>query len=1043
MKQLPDWQNLDVLHIGREEPRASLIPYTCERAAIAGDRGASDCYRLLNGEWDFCYADKGVAPEGFQLPDYELDAGWDTLPVPANWQMHGYDIPQYANVNYPIPFDPPYVPDENPVGCYRRWFTLPEGWSNRQVFLNFDGVNSAFYVWINGSFVGFSKVAHMPAEFDITSHLVNGENLIAVMVYKWSDGSYLEDQDFWRLSGIFRDVYLLGAPKTHIRNLVAHAELDDTYTNGSLKLDVQAVNYGDKPAELTLKTKLLYKNRAVKETEAPLPLTTDGPTALSLCIDVPGCKKWTAETPELYLLLAELWQDDQLIEVQRVDIGFRRVEIRDRQLFVNGVSIKIKGVNRHDTHSELGHVTPMEALLKDIELMKQNNVNTVRTSHYPNDPRWLELCDRYGLYVVDETDLECHGCAMQSPTGYDAGAVNILSDDSKWEKAYVDRAERMVCRDVNHPSIIIWSLGNESGYGCNHQAMRARILELDASRPIHYEGEWANKKMDEAHEWVSDIKSRMYPAVETLAEEGVRPVEEDHRPYFMCEYGHAMGLGPGSLKEYWDVIYAHDRLIGGCIWEWVDHGILTETEDGEAYYAYGGDFGEHPHDGCFCVDALNYPDRTPHTGLIELKAIYAPVRFERVGANEIKIRNLFAFRTLDHLDAAWSLVCEGEQLACGRLDLSGVAPYGEKVVKIDFEMPESGESFIEIRVNEAFDTLYCERGHEVASAQLMLDTKPEIYRIPAAAMGTLSMDEDDTHVELLGEDFSVLFEKDTGRLVSWLSAGNELIEKGPDVNLFRAYIDNDNNIRKSWDMLDLTRLLARVENFHIERLNESAVRIAVKRVYSPKIYAPILRATMTYTVYGNGSIRLNTIFEPLRELPYLPRVGLQLTMPAQFDRVLWYGKGPHENYPDLGVSALLGQYTAMVDDLHEPYVRPQENGARGGVRALAVTDILGAGLMVVGEETFEGNGFSFSAHPYSDVALHKATHTPELHAEERTVLSLDWRMGGVGSNSCGPEPQEKYRLRLTEKASFTLVLSPYNRQMGEMMNFARILPENN
>ena len=1037
MKQLPDWQNPNVLHINREEPRASLIPYTCECAAIQGDRGASDCYRLLNGTWDFCYAACGETPEGFQEPEYDLDDGWDTLPVPGNWQMHGYDIPQYANVNYPIPFDPPYVPDENPVGCYRRWFTLPDSWSDRQVFLNFDGVNSAFYVWVNGEFVGFSKVTHMPSEFDITEHVTSGDNLIAVLVYKWSDGSYLEDQDFWRLSGIFRDVYLIGAPKTHIRNIIAHADLDEAYVNGTLTADVQAINYGEEADAVSVVTRLMYKGRKVASTETAVALAAGASVSVPVTIEVPNCKKWTAETPDTYLLLTEIKKDGELIEVQRTDIGFRNVEIKNRQLYVNGVSIKLRGVNRHDTHSELGHVTPMEALIKDIELMKQHNVNTVRTSHYPNDPRWLDLCDRYGLYVVDETDLECHGCCMLPGEG----AFNRLSDDPAWQKAYVDRAERMVARDINHPSIIFWSLGNESGCGVNHQAMRARILEMDQSRPVHYEGEYANKRMHEANEWVSDMKSRMYPSVETLAAEGIVPDSEDPRPYFMCEYGHAMGLGPGSLKEYWETIYANDRLIGGCIWEWVDHGILMETEDGEQYYAYGGDFGEHPHDGNFCVDALNYPDRTPHTGLIELKKIYEPVKFELVGEKEIKIRNLFAFRTLDHLDAAWSLVCEGEQLACGRLDISGIAPYGEKTVKIDYDAPESGETFIEIRVNEAFDTLYSERGHEITATQLMLDIKPAVHYVKAEDMETVSVDEDETHVEILGENFSILFEKSSGKLVSWIASGSELIEKGPDVNLFRAYIDNDNRIRREWDMLDLTRLLARLEDFSVERMNESAVRISVSRVFCPKIYQPILRAKMTYTVFGNGAVRLNTVFEPLRELPYLPRVGLQLTMPVDYDRVLWYGYGPHENYPDINTSALLGQYAAMVDDLHEPYVRPQENGARGGVRALAVTDILGAGLLVVGEETFEDNGFSFNAHPYTDLALQKATHTPELRPEEHTVLSLDWRMGGVGSNSCGPEPQEKYRLFLTEPASFTLVLAPYNRQLGEMMTFARVLPE--
>ncbi len=1043
MKQLPDWQNPNLLHIGREEPRTSLIPYPNMRTALRGDRGASDCYRLLNGEWDFCYAGSGIIPEGFQEPDYSLDAGWDTLPVPSNWQMHGYDVPHYTNVNYPIPFDPPYVPDENPVGCYRRTFTLPEKWADREVFLNFDGVNSAFYVWVNGEFVGFSKVAHMPSEFNITSHLVSGENLLAVMVYKWSDGTYLEDQDFWRLSGIFRDVYLLGVPKTHIRNIVARPVLDDAYTDGTLSLEIEALNYGDEDAELTLCAELLHNRVSVKKTELPLALPCDGPTTINLRQVIKNCKKWTAETPNLYPLLVSLKKGDQVIEVQRVDVGFKKIELKNRQLYVNGVSVKIRGVNRHDTHCELGHVTPMEALLRDVELMKMCNVNTVRTSHYPNDPRWLDLCDRYGLYVIDETDLECHGCAHLR---FD-GCFNILSNDPTWEAAYVDRAERMVRRDINHPSIIMWSLGNESGFGCNHFAMRERILEIDSTLPIHYEGEWANAELNDAKKWVSDVKSVMYPSVEKLAEEGVRPEEEDHRPYFMCEYAHAMGLGPGSLKEYWETVYAHDRLIGGCVWEWVDHGILMENENGEEYYAYGGDFGEQPNDGCFCVDALNYPDRTPHTGLKDLKKVYEPVKFDLIGKTaegvRLNVRNLLAFSTLDHLNAVWTLICEGQQLSSGRLDLSGIAPYGAKEITVACGAVDCADVYLEIRVTEAFPTMYCDSGYEVTASQIMLsDAAVCAEYIPCADMEPLSMDEDETHVELMGEDFSILFEKRSGKMVSWITSGSELIEDAPRVNLFRAFTDNDaHSVASVWEKLDLENLLTRIEDFTAERLNESAVRISVTQVLSPKIRQPIVRSVLTYTVYGNGAVRLNATFEPLRELPYLPKLGIQMVMPAQYDRVMWYGKGPHENYPDVDASALMGQYCAKVTALHEPYIRPQENGARGGIRAVSVVNILGAGLLAVGEETYENAGFSFTAHNYSDSALHAATHTTELKAEDRTYLSLDWRMGGIGSNACGPEPQEKYRLYLKEKESFTVTLMPYSRQMGDMMNFARELPE--
>lgn len=1034
---LPDWQNPEMLHIGREEPRASLIPYLSEKDALTGERGLSDCYRLLNGRWDFFYSPIGRAPEHFQDVDYNYaDEGWDEIPVPSNWQMHGYDKPHYTNINYPIPFDLPYVPDDNPIGCYRRCFTLPEGWDEREVFLNFDGVNSAFYVWVNGSFAGFSKVSHMPSEFNITPFVTEGDNLIAVMVYKWSDGTYLEDQDFWRLSGIFRDVYLLGVPKTHIRNAAVTAVPDDSFKNGLLSAEIELVSY-DASAAATLHGKLLKNGRIVSETQISAAVQEGQSTDISFDMTVENAHLWTAETPELYQLLLEVEQNGELIEVQRVDVGFRKVEIHDRQLWVNGVSIKIKGVNRHDTHSELGHVTPIESMITDIELMKRNNVNTVRTSHYPNDPRWLDLCDRYGLYVIDETDLECHGCCV---LGYE-GSWCRLSDDPIWQAAYVNRAERMVVRDINHPSIIFWSLGNESGYGRNHLAMKKRILELDNSRPIHYEGEYAHKKLFEEGVLVSDVKSRMYTSVPALKEEALD--ETDPRPYFLCEYAHAMGLGPGSLKEYWETIYAHDRLIGGCVWEWVDHGILTETEDGETFYAYGGDFGDHPNDGCFCVDALNYPDRTPHTGLIELKKAYEPVKFDLKDAEKglLTIRNLFAFRTLDDFDASWSIVCEGETIAHGRLDLSGIAPYGEKNVALGYTLPESGESYLEIHVSEAFDQLWCERGHEITATQIMLPVQAAVTTLEADDMPALDIDEDEEHIEILGEDFSLLFDKRTGALESWIAAGNELLLGGPRVNLFRAPTDNDRNYRKNWEKLDLARLMARVESFEAQRLGESAVRIQTVTVHSPRTYMPILRSTMTYTIFGNGDVRLNTVFEPLRnDLPYLPRLGLVMEMPADFDRVMWYGLGPQENYPDVRLSALLGQYSAMVDDLHEPYVRPQENGSRGGVRALSVTDILGAGLMVIGEETYENDGFSFSAHPYTAEALDKAEHTFELKAEEKTVLSLDWRMGGIGSNSCGPLPLEKYCLTLKEPASMTLVMRPYNRQCGDMINFARRLP---
>ena len=1034
--RLPDWQNPQVLGINREAPRASGVPFDSEENALCGERGASPFYRLLNGTWEFYYAADGEAPEGFQEPDYQPEEDWDELSVPSNWQMHGYDSPQYTNINYPIPFDPPRVPDDNPVGCYRRFFTLPERWEDKRVFLNFDGVNSAFYVWVNGEFVGFSKVSHMPSEFDITDCLEQGDNLIAVMVYKWSDGTYLEDQDFWRLSGIFRDVYLLGVPQAHIRDVHALGSLDDTYTDGTLDVQADVRNYGQEEKRLTLRAKLLFEGEPVQEAQLPLTLPADGPTDAALRLQVPACRKWTAETPNLYTLLCELVEDGRVIEVQRVNVGFKRVEIRDRQLFVNGVSIKIRGVNRHDTHCELGHVTPLASLIEDVEQMKRHNVNTVRTSHYPNDPRWLDLCDLYGLYVIDETDLETHGCTFQSGDH----SINILSDDPEWRAAYLNRCERMVLRDINHPSVTFWSLGNESGYGLNQAAMRDRILELDTSRPIHlhYSDSWkAGSKAEGLHRLISDVKSWMYPSVYQLEEEGKKPADESPeagQPFFMCEYAHAMGLGPGSLKEYWETIYKYDRLIGGCVWEWVDHGLLCEDEDGNEFYAYGGDFGEYPHDGCFCVDALNYPDRTAHTGLIELKKAYEPVKFDWAdeAGGVLRARSMLAFAPLDDLDAAWSLRRDGLQVACGRLDLSGIAPGGEKRFTLPLPKCAGGEYVLEIRVNQAFDTRWAPRGYEVCASQLPVSgTAMKPVCLDKGAMEALYLDESETHAEIYGEDFSLLFEKKHGELVSWLSAGTELLLSGPKANLWRAPIDNDRNYRKNWESpdLDLNRLVERVETFALEPVDDRQIDVVISKVLSPLSRRPIARVIMRYSVFGGGQVRLNTVFEPLQEdMHFLPRLGIQLRMPRAFDRVSWYGRGPQENYPDLHEAALLGRYEAMVADLHESYIRPQENGARGGVRELAVTDILGQGLSVRAEETYQGDGFSFSARHYSDQALTEARHTNELFEEEQTVVSLDYRMGGIGSNSCGPLPMDPYLVRLNEKQGFTLLLRPCNRQ---------------
>lgn len=1021
MAYLPDWQNPDVLQIGRAKNRTTLIPYKSEKQAEKMQRALSPFYTSLNGCWDFYYADDGVCPEDFFSPDYSVN-DWDTLDVPGNWQMSGYGIPQYTNVNYPIPLDPPYVPDENPIGLYRRQFKLPGDLKGQKVFLNFDGVNSCFYVYVNGEEVGFSKVSHMPSEFDITDFVQPGDNLIAVKVFKWSDGTYLEDQDFWRLSGIFRDVYLLTVPESHVFDVRCISALENGYRDGCLRVEADILCPEGCAVEIKLydgKTLIESKKQAAAEN-------------VCACFQVKDVKKWNAEEPNLYFVHVLLIRENRILEVQRVRMGFRSIEIKDQQLFVNGVSIKLKGVNRHDTHSQLGHVTPMETLLRDVILMKQMNVNCVRTSHYPNDPRLLDLCDEYGLYVIDETDLECHGAMSGKWDNGDETNVFDFSNSPEWEKAYIDRAERMVMRDRNHASVIWWSLGNESYIGVNHLKMYDRIMELDGSRPIHYEGDRDNHQ-------ATDMVSVMYPSVYTVIEEGKK---DDSMPYFMCEYGHAMGLGPGSFEEYWDAIYASKRLIGGCVWEWVDHGMEVLTEDGERYYAYGGDFGDTPNDGNFCVDALNYPDRTPHTGLLSLKHALRPVRFTLNDDGSVSIKNTLGFVSLDRFNCLFRVLVDGESVESGKIDLSGIPAGCEKTIGGFYQTPARGEAILEFAVTEAMDTKWCEAGHEVVREQLILKAQPDIEVLPAAEMRPLRIDEDDMYLCVSGDDFEVWFDAKNGEMVSWVASGNELIESALRANFFRARTDNDIRVAKQWAAFQLDKpLQRRLVSLKVETLFAGCIRVIVKHKQSPCSHRPLIETSTMYTIFGNGDIRVETEYTPLTDkLPPLPKIGMQMVLPAAYDRLIWYGRGIGESYPDIKMHAPIGLYERMVDDTHEPYVRPQENGAHADTRAFAVLDNLGMGIMVINEKA-QGDGLSFTAHDYTDASLHAATHTPELACAEATVVSIDYAQGGIGSNICGPEPMEQYKLYLKEPATFAFVMRPYNRQNLDFTQGMRVLPE--
>jgi len=1068
-----DWENPGLLGRGVQPPHATLTPYPDEESALVGAPGHSPCWRSLNGEWRFCYLPRPeVVPADFPA-EACADDGWGTITVPSCWQMMGHGRPNYTNVAYPYPVDPPHVPDENPVGLYRTSFAVPEAWSGRRAFLNFDGVCSAFYVWVNGECVGFSKCSHMPAEFDITDQIRAGENLLAVQVFQWSDGSYLEDQDMWRLNGIFREVSLFSTPPVHVRDVAVRTTLDAGYLDAVLDVTVKVSNCsGERATDHSVGMRLCDgEGQTVAEGRAEVPATAgEQEVVVAHQMTVTAPKKWSAEEPNLYMLLVSLLgPNGAVLEVQRVAVGFRQIERRGVQVLLNGVPLEIRGVNRHDTHPDLGYAVSLESMIQDITLMKQHNINAVRTSHYPNDPQWLDLCDRYGLYVIDEADLETHGFGYEDP--------NIPARRPEWRDAFVDRARRMVERDKNHPSIIIWSLGNESGYGPNHDAMAEWIRGADPTRLIHYEG---------AHDSpMVDIVSTMYPTVERLIEEGKRT--DDDRPFFMCEYAHAMGNGPGNLKEYWEAIRAHPRLLGGCIWEWVDHGIRQRTESGEEWFAYGGDFGDEPNDGNFCIDGLNFPDRIPHTGLIEYKKVIEPVQVEAVDlrAGKVRVMNRYQFSSLGHLHGHWSVARDGEVIEEGDLPRLDTAAGKSEEVTLEPHPPSplpvhgegamaaaGAECWLNISFALAKDTIWAKRGHEVAWAQFELQRQGIgaggrglgnglSAPVVVSSVSPVRVVESDPVFTVSGEDFEVTFDRLLGVMSSWKWRGIELLTFGPRLNVWRAPTDNDVHIAREWRRAGLDRLQHRVSRFDIrephppcplpvngegEALRSAKaapfVQVEIESVLAPYSLAPAFSCTYRYTIYGTGDIVIDTTVTPRRELPPLPRIGLQMRLPGTFDRFSWYGRGPHESYADRKESARVGVYRGTVQDQYVPYIFPQENGNKSDVRWAAVTDIRGMGLVATPELTAESREsrvesdgpssdpgsriplLNVSVHHYTTEDFTKARHTYELVRRDETILNLDHAQAPLGSASCGPGPLEKYLLK-AEPTEFSVRLRPF------------------
>lgn len=1027
-RAIPDWENIEILGRNIEPPHAGFIPYGDVETALDNERAASPHFQSLNGNWKFYYAESpSQAPERFYDSSFSSD-DWNTISVPGNWQMHGYGRPHYSSSYYPFPIDPPHVPNDNPVGCYRRSFTIPDSWDDRQVFLVFEGVDSAFHVWVNGQFAGYGQGSHMHSEFRVTSLLHSGENIVAVQVYQWSDGSYLEDQDKWRLSGIFRDVYVKATPHVHIRDIAMQTRFCENHEDAVIGLRLNVKNYADVDSgKHTLRILLLDEDRQSvneKTVISSLLMKANEENVFDLEIAVSAPRKWSAEEPNLYTLLFML-EDDQrnLLEAGSVAVGFRDIAIRDGQLFINGKTVILKGVNRNEFHPDFGFAIPYKSMIEDIRLMKQHNMNAVRSSHYPNDTRWLDLCDRYGLYVIDEADLETHGCHFIDNESH-------LAEDPQWKKPFLDRAVRMVERDKNHPSIIIWSLGNESGYGPNHDIMAEWVRLADPTRPIHYE------RAKDAP--VVDIVSCMYPSLESLIEEGEKT---DPRPFLMCEFAHAMGNSVGNLKEYWDAIYKYPRLLGGLIWEWADLGIRQKLDSGEEWYAYGGDFNDHPNSGHFCIDGLLFPDRKIKASILEFKKVIEPVKVEPVDVRSgiVNIQNRYDFISLEHLVGSWSLLYDGEIVEEGELPELDVSARGEATVFIPWKTTfgqSSGEYWLHIRFTLREASRWAPQGHEIAWADLPIPaTRQAVSPIKLESMPSLQSSETNGFLRIKGNDFTIEWSKARGELSVFEYNGIPLLSAGPKVQIWRATIDNDSRQSKEWKKAGFDALTHRVNDMSFQLQNHAA-QITVKSTIGAAGLGNCFTTWMTYTFYGSGDVIIQTRIVPREGLPPLPRLGLQMAMPDGFDQFSWFGLGPHECYIDRKESGRLGVYSGSVQDQFVPYIKPQENGNKADVRWAAVTNALGTGLFIGGLPMLD-----VSVSHYSTDNLTKAKHTFDLVRLNETIVNMDYQQAPLGNHSCGEAPPLDAYLIHPVDTTFSLRLKPFTTRDRSPMKLSKRHPE--
>ena len=1003
------YENLSVLHENTMPARAYFIPASKRMDNLVEHREESDRMQLLNGTWKFQYFNSIYdVQEPFFEKDYDTE-NFDEIQVPSVWQMAGYDTHQYTNIRYPFPFDPPYVPQDIPCGTYAHTFVYHKDENAPKAFLNFEGVDSCFYVWINGSYVGYSQVSHMTSEFDITDLLRDGENSIAVLVMKWCDGSYLEDQDKFRMSGIFRDVYILKRPKQAISDYHIKTRIEDMLA----KVEIEMKFY----SPLNVKISIEDRNGAV----VALGSIAEEGTAV---LEIASPELWNTENPYLYKLILET-ENEVIVD----HIALRKIEIKDQVIYLNGQKIKFRGVNRHDSDPVTGFTINPEQITTDLTLMKQHNFNAIRSSHYPNAPFFYEMCDKYGFMVIDEADIEAHGPFMiyrKEDTDYNRFKRwnEKIADDPVWEEAIVDRVKLMVERDKNRFCIVMWSMGNESAYGCNFEKALEWTKNFDPDRITQYESA-RYRNYDETYDYSNlDVYSRMYPALSEIQEY----LDKDgSKPFLLVEYCHSMGNGPGDFEDYFQMIQDNDKMCGGFVWEWCDHAIAHGTaENGKTIYAYGGDHGEEIHDGNFCMDGLVYPDRTVHTGLLEYKNVYRPARVISYDkeSGELVLHNYMDFDNLkDYVKISYELTQDGLLIGKGKLDEVSVVPHSEGKTNLQVNVPENGKCYLKLTYHLKKEMPLLEEGYILGFDEIEVSQKDakcqlaEKWVEKTVTDSELQVSEDDTQIHIKGREFAYTIDRRTALFTEMKFAGREYLNHPMELNIWRAPTDNDMYIKSEWKKAHYDKAYTRAYTTEVVQ-GKHGVKITSHASVVAETVQKILDVTITWKIEAAGKIDADIAVTKDDEFPDLPRFGVRMFLDKKLSAARYFGMGPQESYCDKHQAASHGLYQANVDDLHEDYIRPQENGSHYDCEYVELNNSR-YGIVVSAE-----NAFSFNASYYTQEELEEKTHNYELTESDSVVFCVDYALNGIGSNSCGPVVLEQYRFNdVLFRFQFTLI--PY------------------